>query len=872
MKNLRITIVPKANNLLALFFLIFISVPTVLGQWKTQAFNLKPGWNAIYTHVDTLHTTIGELAQGTQVEEVWLWKPTVGTAQYINNPDLPVDSKSRWISWKSGLGDGSSALKRMPGNSAYLVKVAGNQSINWAVKGKPLPPNYQWTTSGLNFLGFPSVASNPKSIEDYLGQAGDLLRVSDIFSYQGGDLNSSNPTQVFGLRTTLTSRGQAFWIRSGTKFNRYFAPFEVRLQSPNGIEFGNRLATYRVRLKNLTKNSLTVSMTGVPSETAPSGQAVIKSDAPVLVRGALNTSDLSYAHSALSLGSSNWTLEPFGSVGSEVEVVLGLDRTEMDGGPDAFYASILRFTDSLAHAQIDIPVSGSVGTNEGLWIGNAAITQVKHSLTTDSSTYGDVAAPYPLRLILHRENLSGISAVPSEITANSSTSIGDDVDVIVNALPRPYSVGDKLVFEGGGILTLTSDAAVGATTLAGDLTVSDISIGDTISDGAIRSTAANPGITVSSEIVTSGVTALGDGVDVNINSLTRAYSAGEVLNFSGGGVLTLTTDAALNDIILTGNLTGVDIAVGETVNVSTISIANEVSVPVAATQKAYSKGDILTFSGGGELVLSMDANTGATTLYGSLSADVITDGETVTLWTAGQTQVSIAVTDTPRPLYAGEVINFSNGGKLVLTANAPANSKVLIGMLKGANVDSGETLSANRLMLMQKVFVGELSNGNSGISLKQSSLNQSKLDSARRISSIHLPVSEANLPWVCSGDILAGSSISATIDVGYNNHASNPFVHTYHPDHDNLSADFKTTLPIGRESYRIKRDIKITFQPPAGGFVDITRTGRELIGTYEESMTIIGLTSSGAPNEKSYAIKGAVIFNRINDIATLTTE
>ena len=132
MKNLRITIVPKANNLLALFFLIFISVPTVLGQWKTQAFNLKPGWNAIYTHVDTLHTTIGELAQGTQVEEVWLWKPTVGTAQYINNPDLPVDSKSRWISWKSGLGDGSSALKRMPGNSAYLVKVAGNQSINWA--------------------------------------------------------------------------------------------------------------------------------------------------------------------------------------------------------------------------------------------------------------------------------------------------------------------------------------------------------------------------------------------------------------------------------------------------------------------------------------------------------------------------------------------------------------------------------------------------------------------------------------------------------------------------------------------------------------------------------------------------------------------
>jgi hypothetical protein len=35
----------------------------------------------------------------------------------------------------------------------------------------------------------------------------------------------------------------------------------------------------------------------------------------------------------------------------------------------------------------------------------------------------------------------------------------------------------------------------------------------------------------------------------------------------------------------------------------------------------------------------------------------------------------------------------------------------------------------------------------------------------------------------------------------FNDHASNPFLRTYHPDHDNLDATFKQELPQGSESY-----------------------------------------------------------------------
>lgn len=706
--------------------LLVAGSPAALGQWQTQSFDLAPGWNAIYTHVDTMHSGIAALANNTPVNEVWMWKPPVSTAQYVTSPDVPSDAKSRWASWKSGLGDNSSVLKRMPGNTAYLVKIGGNVNYTWSVKGKPVPPRYQWTTTGLNFFGVPSVPSNPKSLEDYFADAGYLLQNTQIFAYGGGDISSTNPGQVYGLRKTLAKRGQAYWMDAGTQFNRYFGPFSVKLQSVTGAHFGDHLSAYRLRLRNMTAADLTVTLAGVDSESVPSGETAIAAAAPVLVRGALDTATLAYAHSVLSAGAQTWTLKPAGTVGSEVEVVLGLDRTTMTGVSGSLYASLLRLTDSLGHSQVDIPVSGKVGSSEGLWIGEAGVSQVRHSLLP--------------------------------VTAGAPATQGTDVSVTVEATPLAYLSGEKLTFSGGGVLTLTVDALAGATTL-------------------------------------------------------------------------------------TGNLTGADIADSET-------IANDTTT-FGEVGSAYPL----------RLILHKEKLSGVTvSRHGAHT--VVTQG----------TGKTVTVTSLPRPLYAGEAIAFSGGGVLTLTANAPANSVVLTGDLTGASIAEDETGGVNRLKLLQRVFVGTLASGNTGVAVKQSLLDPDELDTAQRISCIHLPVSINNLPWVCGGDLASGQTMSVTVDVGYNDQASNPFVHTYHPDHDNLAADFKTVQPVGRESYRIRREIKLTFEPPGRGFASLTRTGRQLLGTYEETMTLFGLATSGPANEKSYAMKGAFVLNRISDIATLETE
>lgn len=861
---------------------------TAVGQWQTQSLTLSPGWNAVYLHVDSMHSGIAAMANGTPVEEVWLWQPELTTAQYVTNPDAPADSKSRWASWKSGLGDASSVLKRMPGNAAYLIKLGGGDDFTWQILGKPVPAQYQWTTSGLNFFGVPSLAgSNAPSLEDYFGPAGDLLRVTDIFAYVGGDLGPSNPSQVYGLRTSKADRGKAFWMRSGTRFNRYFGPFELKLQSPEGVDFGDNLSAYRVRIKNLTGADLKVTLTGVNSEVAPNplpeGEKVITAPAPVIIRGDLNSQTLAYSHDALSDGPQNWTLKPLGEVGSEVEVVLGLDRSSMTGNAGAFYASILRFTDDLGHSQRDIPVSGTVGSSEGLWIGGVSINKVRNtmkaqdpndstrSIRTDTDTFGDVARPYPLRLIIHREHLGGVSVINPGVTVSETATQGTGVNVTVATTSRAFPSGTQIAFSGGGLLTLTEDAASGATTLTGDLTKADLAVGETANSGAVQDIITNPGVTVSSGVTAGASVSIGNGVDVLVTSTPRDYLAGDTLTFSGGGELKLTSDADLGATTLTGDLTVSDIASGEVV-AANVSPGTGLSVNVAATTRDYSSGDQIEFNGGGILTLSEDALTGSVTLFGDLTVADLADGEAAVLWRAGSTAASVAVDNISRKMYAGEVLSFTGGAKLILTENADVNSTLLKGNLTGGNINLAEMGQTDRLRLLQRAYVGVLEGDVVGIATKQSLLKEGTLTSARRISSTHLPVSVANVPWNCNGELAAGKVLNVTVEIDYNDQGSNPFLHTYHPDHDNLSADFKSLEPVGSESYRIKRQITLTFSSPPTSFSGLTSGGRQLVGQYEETMTLYGLVGDSQPNEKRFAMKGEFVINRVSDIATLTME
>jgi hypothetical protein len=163
--------------------------------------------------------------------------------------------------------------------------------------------------------------------------------------------------------------------------------------------------------------------------------------------------------------------------------------------------------------------------------------------------------------------------------------------------------------------------------------------------------------------------------------------------------------------------------------------------------------------------------------------------------------------------------------------------------------------------LLSKVYLGQLAVAPNayGIATQESLLQTSTRSSAHRLSAGHLPNGRV---ITGSGSVALGGSLACTITLPYND-PTNPFVHQFHPDHDNLDAQFQ---PVGEgvESYTISRvgTFNFTSTPPSGSSVT-TGWGSSVIGgTYSE--VISGLHSS------SIQLNGTFELRRASEIGTLS--
>ena len=572
-------------------------------QWKTQQFLLKPGWTAIYLNVDASHETLGTLIgndPGNPIDEVWMWQPSPSTLQFIDDPQIPTGTGAQWASWKRPLGP-TSVLQRLVPNAAFLVNNTNSTDFVWSIKGKPVIPVNDWTSEGINFIGFPTPEVNPPVFANFFGPAPNLL-TAEVYHYPGGALDGSNPMQLFTQNTSPVTRGQAYWVRSGQNFNRYFGPFELSAPDNDGVNFGPGDKQVLLRLKNITSATRTVTISLLASEAAPTNHAAIVGAVPVLLRGDLNTATLAYDYHNLSDGSQNIVLQPAGQVGSEAEVIIGVNRTLLTGAPGDVYAGILRFTDDQGLQQVDLSVSATVQDTRGLWVGGAAVNQV-----------------------------------------------------------RAYLKSFQKDSE-GALITSTNSTNYGA------------------------------------YVVTS----------VNTNL---------------GGVV------------------------------------------------------------------------------------------------------------EPFPL------------RMIIHNNAAGNA-----------------------VLMQRVFYGLRQATNQVLTTEQSVLDQDRLDVARRISAAHLPFQAQNTPWAFTGQMTPGMNLTTTVSLAYDDQASNPFLHTYHPDHDNLDASASNKLAQGAESYRVDRKIVLSFQSPTDDFASLAAGNQELGGNYAEEVTLYGT----AGESRKYEVSGAFELKRVSPIDTLT--
>jgi hypothetical protein len=164
--------------------------------------------------------------------------------------------------------------------------------------------------------------------------------------------------------------------------------------------------------------------------------------------------------------------------------------------------------------------------------------------------------------------------------------------------------------------------------------------------------------------------------------------------------------------------------------------------------------------------------------------------------------------------------------------------------------------------LLQQVYVGENSSGTPVVATAESSLDPLKLAEARRFSSSTFPL---DAKVIGSGADLGLSGTASFSVVLSHTAGTNPFVHTYHPDHDNKDAEFNPApLPEGIESHTVTRAIALTFaaDPASLGLTDLGWGSTLLGGDYQE--TLSGLRA------QPITVKGKFVLRRLSAIGTLT--
>ena len=165
--------------------------------------------------------------------------------------------------------------------------------------------------------------------------------------------------------------------------------------------------------------------------------------------------------------------------------------------------------------------------------------------------------------------------------------------------------------------------------------------------------------------------------------------------------------------------------------------------------------------------------------------------------------------------------------------------------------------------VLRQAFVGKLTSaGNAlGITVNESLIQKaavSDVKPARYFS----PILPYATPVVTATGTAPGA-LQWTLTHGYDDPA-NPFVHTYHPDHDNRDAKFATKLPAGVESYTVVRTCALSFTttPPDGSTV--AGWGSMIFGgNYTESLS--GL------NKFPLQTGGTFRMRRLSEISEINT-
>jgi uncharacterized delta-60 repeat protein len=371
----------------------------------------------------------------------------------------------------------------------------------------------------------------------------------------------------------------------------------------------------------------------------------------------------------------------------------------------------------------------------------------------------------------------------------------------------------------------------------------------------------------------SRVTVTGGGAGYTAN-FTVAFSSA-VGSGSGAVGLAVVAEGQVTDVFVTSPGSGyaepptVDFSRGDGNGAAaTASISGGVgSVHITAAGSGYTSAPGIVFSGGGGIgadahtTLLGDVVTGVAAVTRLLDSIIVDEGTVSYTVARPAPEGTPEGTSTSRVITTRRLVTINRKSRWVErrvhsggAAAAPSQFPVRLIL---------HSLEAGSPVLMQQAYLGSR-DGIAYAGPEQGVVaalvkgdGPTPPGSFGRVSSASFPRGGV---WSGSGDFRSTAQFKVTLG---HDAESNPFVHTYHPDHDNWDARYEKKLGEGVESYTVTREITLLFdseRPP--GVSDLTWGVSTLGGTYTEEI-------SGLRAGEAISISGPFILHQVSEAADL---
>ena len=427
----------SASMRLVMPLVLVCSVVLCEAQWLTQQVPLTPGWNAVFLEVQPEPRSCNELFKNYPIESVWKWDRRFSTIQFTVDPATLLPENPDWLMWLPPSEPRAflNRLFELQGCQAYLIKVASNAApLTLAIKGRVILPRLDWYPHGLNLVGLPVNPKNPPTFTEFFSFTSEV----DTSLGYGNQLyrleSSGRGRQIVQPTRERVQPGVAYWIGCARR-PEHTAAIHVK---PNGgsVDFGTLLSRNELSIRNPhPERTLTVRLQQSISEGAPLTGVFPEVAGPVPL--SILTKD----------AASNWTWPEFPANGltrdlapkEEWILQLGLRRQDLTPFTPQrtngfIYASLLEITDTAESILIRLPVvaqgagrllaSGTAGieavdTQEGLWVGQATVSQVNAPAYTEDLL--PTHAPLSFRLLVHVDGNGQASLLQQVVLAWDST-------------------------------------------------------------------------------------------------------------------------------------------------------------------------------------------------------------------------------------------------------------------------------------------------------------------------------------------------------------------------------------------------------------------------------------------------------------------